>query len=171
MSLSLYEIADKYRKAFFRAESLATDTSTGEFKDDVFADLIREAEGELEEKLLALAKWTKELDAEAKAIKEEAAKLTERARSLASQSERVKKAIRREMPEGRSFRDTQAEIKWYEGLNHVELTVPLDQLESRFVKTTYVENKTALGQALKAGEKPESIGAKFVKGEKRLVIK
>ena len=109
MSLSLYEID--------RALEALVDEETGEIKDfDAFEDLQMERDKKIEN----VACWTKNLDAEAKAIRAEELSLAERRKSLEKKRERLMEYLDRAL-DGNPFKSAKCSVTFRKS-TRVEIT-------------------------------------------------
>lgn len=165
MGLTLYEI----RAEILAAELRCTDTETGELDEERFNELTKHLG--LEEKALNVAKYVKSLEAEEEALKAEAAKLRERQKAAENRAKSLRRYLRRNLDEGQTFQDPQAEIRWRKKPDRVEVDVDPEKLEERFRQVSYTAKKSELGAALKAGADPKEIGAHIEKGERDVVIR
>lgn len=143
--MKLYEIAPALR---FALDDIEVDPETGEI---LSADALHAVEAEAAEKIEATALYLRELDAEAKATKEEADRMLARVKSLQKRSDYLKSMLldalhaTGKVKTGRvtvSIRTTQA----------VEIDEGADLPEAyTTVKTTVTPNKVAIKQALLDG--------------------
>lgn len=109
MSLSLYEID--------HALEALVDEETGEIKDfDAFEDLQMERDKKIE----SVACWTKNLDAEAKAIRAEELSLAERRKSLEKKRERLMEYLDRAL-DGNPFKSAKCSVTFRKS-TRVEIT-------------------------------------------------
>lgn len=109
MSLSLYEID--------HALEALVDEETGEIKDfDAFEDLQMERDKKIEN----VACWTKNLDAEAKAIRAEELSLAERRKSLEKKRERLLEYLGKAL-DGNPFRSAKCAVTFRKS-TRVEIT-------------------------------------------------
>lgn len=143
--MKLYEIAPALR---FALDDIEVDPETGEI---LSADALHAVEAEAAEKIEATALYLRELDAEAKATKEEADRMLARVKSLQKRSDYIKAMLldalhaTGKVKTGRvtvSIRTTQA-VAIDEGANLPEAYTT--------VKTTVSPNKVAIKQALLDG--------------------
>ena len=143
--MKLYQISDAIRQAL---DHIELDEETGEI---LSADELHAVEAEAAEKIEATALYLRELDAEAKAAKEEADRMLARVKSMQKRSDYLKatlldalhatgkvKTVRVSV----SIRTTQA-VEVSEGANLPEAYTT--------VKTTVSPNKVAIKQALLDG--------------------
>lgn len=143
--MKLYEISDAIRQAL---DHIELDEETGEI---LSADALHAVEAEASEKIEATALYLRELDAEAKAAKEEADRMLARVKSMQKRSDYLKAMLldalhaTGKVKTGRvtvSIRTTKA----------VEIAEGADLPEAyTTVKTTVSPNKTAIKDALSAG--------------------
>lgn len=143
--MKLYEIAPALR---FALDDIVVDEETGEILN---ADNLHAVEAEASEKIEATALYLRELDAEAKAAKEEADRMLARVKSMQKRSDYLKAMLldalhaTGKVKTGRvtvSIRTTKA----------VEIAEGADLPEAyTTVKTTVSPNKVAIKQALLDG--------------------
>ncbi len=143
--MKLYEISDAIRQAL---DHIELDEETGEI---LSADALHAVEAEASEKIEATALYLRELDAEAKAAKEEADRMLARVKSMQKRSDYLKAMLldalhaTGKVKTGRvtvSIRTTKA----------VEIAEGADLPEAyTTVKTTVSPNKVAIKQALLDG--------------------
>ena len=143
--MKLYEISDALRTAL---EHIEVDEETGEI---LSADELHAVEAEASEKIEATALYLRELDAEAKAAKDEADRMLARVKSMQKRSDYLKAMLIQALhATGKvktarvtvSIRTTQA-VAVDEGANLPEAYTT--------VKTTVSPNKTTIKQALLDG--------------------
>lgn len=143
--MKLYEIAPALR---FALDDIVVDEETGEILQ---ADALHAVEAEAADKIEATALYLRELDAEAKAAKEEADRMLARVKSMQKRSDYIKSMLLEalhatgKVKTGRvtvSIRTTQA-VAVDEGANLPEAYTT--------VKTTVSPNKVAIKQALLDG--------------------
>lgn len=143
--MKLYEISDAIRQAL---DHIELDEETGEI---LSADALHAVEAQAAEKVEATALYLRELDAEAKAAKEEADRMLARVKSMQKRSDYLKAMLldalhaTGKVKTGRvtvSIRTTKA----------VEIAEGADLPEAyTTVKTTVSPNKVAIKQALLDG--------------------
>lgn len=143
--MKLYEIAPALR---FALDDIEVDPETGEI---LSADALHAVEAEASDKIEATALYLRELDAEAKAAKDEADRMLARVKSMQKRSDYLKAMLldalhaTGKVKTGRvtvSIRTTQA-VAVDEGANLPEAYTT--------VKTTVSPNKVAIKQALLDG--------------------
>lgn len=143
--MKLYEISDAIRQAL---DHIELDEETGEI---LSADALHAVEAEASEKIEATALYLRELDAEAKAAKDEAERILARVKSMQKRSDYLKSRLLEAVhATGKvktarvtvSIRTTQA-VAVDEGANLPEAYTT--------VKTTVSPNKVAIKQALLDG--------------------
>lgn len=143
--MKLYEISDAIRQAL---DHIELDEETGEI---LSADELHAVEAEAAEKIEATALYLRELDAEAKAAKDEADRMLDRVKSMQKRSDYLKAMLldalhaTGKVKTGRvtvSIRTTQAvQINQEQAIPEAFTTV----------KTTVSPNKVAIKQALLDG--------------------
>lgn len=143
--MKLYQISDAIRQAL---DHIELDEETGEI---LSADALHAVEAEAAEKIEATALYLRELDAEAKAAKDEADRMIARVKSMQKRSDYIKSMLldalhaTGKVKTGRvtvSIRTTKA----------VEIAEGADLPEAyTTVKTTVSPNKVAIKQALLDG--------------------
>lgn len=143
--MKLYQISDAIRQAL---DHIELDEETGEI---LSADELHAVEAEAADKIEATALYLRELDAEAKAAKEEADRMLDRVKSMQKRSDYLKAMLldalhaTGKVKTGRvtvSIRTTKA----------VEIAEGADLPEAfQTVKTTVSPNKVAIKQALLDG--------------------
>lgn len=143
--MKLYEISDAIRAAL---DHIEIDEETGEI---LSADALHAVEAEAADKIEATALYLRELDAEAKAAKDEAERILARVKSMQKRSDYLKAMLldalhaTGKVKTGRvtvSIRTTQA-VAVDEGANLPEAYTT--------VKTTVTPNKVSIKQALSDG--------------------
>ena len=143
--MKLYEIAPALR---FALDDIVVDEETGEI---LSSDALHAVEAQAAEKIEATALYLRELDAEAKAAKEEADRMLARVKSMQKRSDYLKSMLldalhaTGKVKTGRvtvSIRTTQA-VEIEEGASLPEAYTT--------VKTTVTPNKVAIKQALLDG--------------------
>lgn len=143
--MKLYEISDAIRAAL---DHIDVDPETGEILN---ADNLHAVEAEASDKIEATALYLRELDAEAKAAKDEADRMIARVKSMQKRSDYIKSMLLEALhATGKvktarvtvSIRTTQA-VEVSEGANLPEAYTT--------VKTTVSPNKIAIKQALLDG--------------------
>lgn len=143
--MKLYQISDAIRQAL---DHIELDEETGEILN---ADALHAVEAQAAEKVEATALYLRELDAEAKAAKEEADRMLARVKSMQKRSDYLKSMLldalhaTGKVKTGRvtvSIRTTQA-VQIAEGADLPEAYTT--------VKTTVSPNKVAIKQALLDG--------------------
>jgi hypothetical protein len=151
--MTLYEISGTYKLLIDMIEA-------GDIPEEAIADTFEAVAGEFDEKADQIACMIKNLDAESSAIKAEEKALAERRQAKERKADGMKKylsdqmqligKLKLETPRNRlSFRASTAlylqdEAGFIEGLNEEDA--------KRFVVTTKKVDRTAIREALKAGE-------------------
>lgn len=142
----------------------------GEIKSDVLADLLGEIAEAKETKVLNIACWIKNLEAEAEAIKLEEKRLTTRRQQATNKAESLERYLKSALTEGEKFKDARAEITWRKS-SSVEIISDIDtftQAYPNLCKVKVEPSKTEIKKAIESGELV--IGAEIV-NKQNLVIK
>jgi len=145
--MTLFEFKEEYLKAF---NEIKVDPETGEY---IGFEALEDIKGEFEEKAEAVALFIKQLDAEEKAIKEEASALTERAKSKANKADRLKEYLAYNMNAiGTKKLETVKVALSFRKSESVRITdefaIPQDYLRR---KITEEPDKTKIKKAIKDG--------------------
>lgn len=124
----------------------------GEFEDGVFPPAMQDALNELSQnqadKCLDLACVIKSKTANAKMLKEEAAKLTARAKTLENSAGWLKEYLGANLEEGKVLEDSRAKLSWRKSTTvEIDSSTWVGLSEFRLIKTT--PNKTAMKEHLK----------------------
>ena len=156
--MKLYEINEIY----MNIKNLLED---GEIEQEQVKSTLENVEDELEVKAENYAIIMKELDAQAKAIKEEEDRLAQRRKSLESNSKWLKEQLEYAMNlQGkRKFKTNLFSFGVQNNPKSVKLDVDSSLLDERFQKITITADKTAIKKALEAGETID--GAELVQTE------
>lgn len=150
--MKLYQISDAIRQAL---DHIELDEETGEI---LSSDELHAVEAEAAEKIEATALYLRELDAEAKATKEEADRMKARAEALEKKSETLKHLMLEALlavggkvktPSVTVFIRTSKAIEVADGVTLPDAFVT--------VRTTTTPNKTALKEAIEAGADIEGV--------------
>lgn len=149
--MKLYEIAQALR---FALDDIVVDEETGEILN---ADALHAVEAQAAEKIEATALYLRELDAEAKAAKEEADRMLARVKSMQKRSDYLKAMLldalhaTGKVKTGRVtvFIRTSKAIEVADGVTLPDAFVT--------VRTTTTPNKTALKEAIEAGADIEGV--------------
>lgn len=149
--MKLYQISDAIRQAL---DHIELDEETGEI---LSADELHAVEAEAAEKIEATALYLRELDAEAKAAKEEADRMLARVKSMQKRSDYLKAMLldalhatgKVKTPSVTVFIRTSKAIEVADGVTLPDAFVT--------VRTTTTPNKTALKEAIEAGADIEGV--------------
>lgn len=146
MGLKLYEVSEMLRDAYAAVEALA-EANNGEIPDDWdhFFDDIRM---ERDEKAVNIARWIKNLDAEADAIRAEERKLAERRRASEAHAERLRAYLAAHLPGGTRITDSTVVIGWRKSTS---VEVDEGALPDEWFKVTRTPLKADIRDAIKAG--------------------
>lgn len=162
-TLKLYEISDSYLAAL---EGLA---ELEDLPEEVIADTLEALQGEFEDKALNVARYVRNLEAEAAAIEEAKRRMDARAKAASRQAGRLKGYLKRELE--RTGLKIQAPDLALRTQNNPPSVVVDDasRIPAAFKQTETVTRilKTELGKALKAGER---VAGAHLERSKRLVI-
>ena len=156
--MTLYEIDHAIAEAF----EAAIDPETGEILDSEAWSRLETLQMEHDAKIEGIGCWIKDLNAEAAAIKAEEENLRKRRQSSERKAESLKGYLAWTL-QGEKFKSSKVAISWRRS-EAAELDPDMDpvQLPLKFqrVKVSVDPDKTALKEALKAGE--EIPGVKLV---------
>lgn len=116
----------------------------------------------LEEKVLSIGTWIKNLKAEAEALKAEAKNLSNRATAKQNRLERLKTYLSDAIKPGTKYEDSRCKISWRSS-TAVEVSIDPSLLPEEYRKIAYSASKTDIKKDLEAGK--SIVGAKLVKNE------
>lgn len=158
--MKIHEIETEIQTIGTRLEDWAADHD-GDITDFPLVSDLEALQMVRERKLLSMACLVKDIEAEADALKKEAASLAERARVKSNAATRIKGVISAFMEPGEKLADSRAALSWRKS-EAVEVEVEAEKLPEEFrrVKVITDADKTALKDALKAGR--EIDGARLV---------
>ena len=143
--MKLYEISDAIRQAL---DHIELDEETGEI---LSADELHAVEAEAAEKIEATALYLRELDAEAKAAKDEADRMIARVKSMQKRSDYLKSMLLDALHATGKVKTARVTVS-IRTTKAVEIAEGADLPEAyTTVKTTVSPNKTAIKDALSAG--------------------
>ena len=143
--MKLYEISDAIRAAL---DHIELDPETGEILQ---ADALHAVEAEASEKIEATALYLRELDAEAKAAKDEADRMIARVKSMQKRSDYLKSMLLDALHATGKVKTARVTVS-IRTTKAVEIAEGADLPEAyTTVKTTVSPNKTAIKDALSAG--------------------
>ena len=149
--MKLYEIAQALR---FALDDIVVDEETGEILN---ADALHAVEAEAAEKIEATALYLRELDAEAKAAKEEADRMIARVKSMQKRSDYLKSMLLEALHATGKVKTARVSvsIRTSKAIEVADgVTLP-DAFVT--VRTTTTPNKTALKEAIEAGADIEGV--------------
>lgn len=145
--MTLYEIDERIVDALERA----IDTDTGEIKDELALKELDSLQMERDDKIEGVGLWIKDLNAEAKAIKEEEAALKVRRIQTENKAENLKKYLVYALS-GSKFKSPKLSIS-YRSSESVNISVsPFDIPEDYLRYKDPEPDKTLIKQALKEGK-------------------
>lgn len=143
--MKLYEISDAIRAAL---DHIDVDPETGEILN---ADNLHAVEAEASDKIEATALYLRELDAEAKAAKDEADRMIARVKSMQKRSDYIKSMLLDALHATGKVKTARVTVS-IRTTKAVEIAEGADLPEAyTTVKTTVSPNKTAIKDALSAG--------------------
>ena len=143
--MKLYEISDAIRAAL---DHIDVDPETGEILN---ADNLHAVEAEASDKIEATALYLRELDAEAKAAKDEADRMIARVKSMQKRSDYLKSMLLDALHATGKVKTARVTVS-IRTTKAVEIAEGADLPEAyTTVKTTVSPNKTAIKDALSAG--------------------
>lgn len=143
--MKLYEISDAIRAAL---DHIELDPETGEILQ---ADALHAVEAEASEKIEATALYLRELDAEAKAAKDEADRMIARVKSMQKRSDYLKSMLLDALHATGKVKTSRVTVS-IRTTKAVEIAEGADLPEAyTTVKTTVSPNKIAIKQALLDG--------------------
>lgn len=143
--MKLYEISDAIRAAL---DHIELDEETGEILQ---ADALHVVEAEANDKIEATALYLRELDAEAKAAKDEADRMIARVKAMQKRSDYLKSMLLDALHATGKVKTARVTVS-IRTTKAVEIAEGADLPEAyTTVKTTVSPNKTAIKDALSAG--------------------
>ncbi len=162
-TLKLYEISDNYLAAL---DGLA---EIEDLPPEAIADTLEALQGEFEDKALNVARYVRNLEAEASAIEEAKRRMDARAKATARQADRLKDYLKRELER------TGLKIKAPDLALRTQNNPPSVMVDDEAkIPAAYKQTETVtkllraeLGKALKAGQE---IAGAHLERSKRLVI-
>lgn len=146
--MTLYEI----NKSIVEVLEKSIDPETGEFISDAYLEDYEQLQMERSEKIENIGLYIKNLEADAKAIKEEASNLTDRARSMENKAKHLRYYMQSCLGE-QKFQTTRLSVS-FRHTKKVEVDDDyLDVIPEEFLRFKDPEpDKKAIGDALKSGE-------------------
>lgn len=147
---TLYELTDEYLRFLDEVDA----------DDEAFIDTLESIEGEIEDKADNYAKLIKEFEAEAEKFDKESKRLADKRDAIKNKVSRMKRSLEQAMivtgktkfkTELFSFgiqKNTPSVVLSFDDKD----TAEIDKLPDRFVKVTKTVNKTAIKDAINAGE-------------------
>ncbi len=147
-TLRLYEVTDNYLAALNHLAEL------DDLPEEVIADTLEGLQGEFEEKALNVARYVRNLEAEASAIEEAKKRMVRRARAANNQAKRLKSYLKGELERtGLKIKAPDLALRLQNNPLSV-VVVDAEKLPEAFREevTTVKVLKSEIGKALKAGE-------------------
>ena len=123
----------------------------GDITDFPFDVHMEQLKRNLDENLLGLGCLTKNLDAEAEAIKTEEKNLAKRRKAIENRSEKIKEMLADNLEEGKKLSDSRCVLSWIKSTS-VEVTVDPKFLPAEFQRIKYEADKTKIKDYLKTGQ-------------------
>lgn len=162
--MSLYKVDEKLRRLIEAGDGEMVDSATGEVYDEAALDALQM---ERRDKIEGIIKTIKNAEAKAKALKEEADKLSAREKALTNKALWLRGYLARHMDEGETFDSVCGDIRWRK-TDPVIIDVPVEELPERFVKVT---RKPMLNEIKKAIKDGETVPGARLDDRKHLIIK
>lgn len=149
--MTLYEINEALLRCIKVDEDLFVDGETGEVIDTAAIDELHMAK---DEKVLNIARWIKNLSAEAEAIKNEKQKLAKRQAACETKAESLKNYLASALTEGETYKDATARVSWRKSeVADVDvLRLMASDYKDKYVTFEPKVNKSDIKAALKKGE-------------------
>lgn len=158
--MKLFNISEEYNALYELLEDIETDEN-GVIIDnsDTVAELFNNLEVEFHDKLTNTTYLIKELEANSKALKDEAKRLTDKARTFENRAKRIKSLIKetiiksgemKHKTDKFSFSVRTSDVYNYDDVN-------LEFIDSEFVKVKKELDKTQVKQFIKAGGVVEGV--------------
>jgi len=144
--MNLYTLGQEYREAFFTLAEMDIDEQT-------IADTLEGLEGELKDKVLAVAKYQQGLVAESKAIKDAVKGMLVRAKALDNKADSFKRYISEAMTATGELKANDEYIS-LSFRKSVVVEVDADVIDNRWMveKVSISPDKLAIKKALQDGE-------------------
>lgn len=145
---NLFEI----NRALIEAWESAIDPETGELNETLLA-AFEALQMERDTKIENIGCWIKNLTADAEALKAEAKAMTERAKAAEKKADSLKRYLTAALA-GEKFQSTRCAISWRRSVSVEIDDAEIPELPEQYIrtKTTIEPDKTAIKDALKAGE-------------------
>jgi hypothetical protein len=159
MSLSLYKIDEQYKQAFQELEAIE------DLDPQIIEDSLAEMKADLDSKCLAVAAFIKNMDAEAKAVKDAEDSLKARRTALGNKAKRMREYLAAHLPGKLS--DAQSTITPLKGRESIKV---LD--ESMLPDICFkIERKTVAAEVKKAFDELPEGAAEKITGNASVMIK
>jgi seryl-tRNA synthetase len=144
--LKLYEVSEMLMQAY-EAISAIAEANNGEIQPG-WESFYDEIQMERDEKAVNIARWVKNIDAEADAIRAEERKLAERRRSAEAHADRLRNYLAAHLPVGTKITDSTVVIGWRKSS-----AVEVDEgaLPAEWFKIVRTPMKSEIKDAIKAG--------------------
>lgn len=161
--MKLYEINEALENLLEMDEERYVDVITGEI---LFPQQVEELKLEREEKIEGCLLYAKNKTAEAKAIQDEIDRLSARMKTCENKAKRAKSYVQTILA-GEKFKTTKVAVS-YTTRKSVDYQGDINELPEEYLRIKIELNKTAIGEALKAGI--EIKGASIIEN-KSMVVK
>lgn len=153
MSLTLFELDEEIRLAEDQINAYAEEHE-GDFTECPFTEILDQLQGDRKKKILNIAAWYKELDAEAKAVKAVEAGMARRRKALESKAEGLESYMKLSLETGEKLKDDRSQIFWrkstsIEVASHITPET-LGKMNSNYVKVKTEVDKTYLKDIVKS---------------------
>lgn len=144
--LKLYEVSELLRDAYAAVEALA-EGNGGEIPDD-WDRFFTDVQMERDEKAVNIARWIKNIEAEAEAVRSEEKRLSERRRAAEAHADRLRSYLACHLPVGTKITDSTVVIGWRKSSS---VEVDEGALPDEWFKITRTPLKAEIKEAIKAG--------------------
>jgi hypothetical protein len=149
--MKIFDVSELLEQAIREAEEKGTNPETGELADgwDEFIEFFQDTR---DHSALQMARWIKNMEAEAEAIEAEAKKLMDRSKALYKRAAGTRNWLSRFVKPGEKLSDACSLISWRKS-SAVEINVPVEQLLPEYVRTKITQDadKVAIKEAIKNG--------------------
>jgi len=151
----LFEIHSDIKRIESEMEAWAIEHE-GDVTDFPLGDKLESLEMEKQEKILAIAKYIKNIDAEASMLKSESDRMVKRHRAVSAKKERLKEYLKNFAEKGINYQDEQVVVSWRKSEQvYIDPAAKPEQMKPSYTSVKVDFNKTAIKEALKSGEDVE----------------
>lgn len=148
--MKLYDINTEIQNIIDLMDEAASQEDGDLTKFPLFEEL-EKLEMDKKEKLLSIACVIKGIEADIKAIKDEKKKLTQKEFIAGNKLARVEAFLKMNLTEGEKLKDARASIGWTTSTS-TNVSIEADLLPTQYQRVNIEADKTAIKEALKAGE-------------------